>query len=195
MPALLNRNSAAAKLLQSSLTLCDPIDDSPTGSAVPGILQARILEWVAISFSSAWKWKVKVKSLSRVQLLVTPWTAAYQAPPYMRLSRKEYQGGVPLPSPSILLGLNRLCIATFFRCQSLVQSLSHVRLFVTTWTAAYQAPPSMRLSRQEYWSGLPLPSLFCIVLCILATISASVRSIPFLSFLSPCLHEMFPWYL
>ena len=73
--------SAAAVLLQSCSTLCNPIDGSPPGSPVPGVLQARTLEWVATSFSNAWKWKVKVKSLSRVQLLVTPWTAAYQAPP------------------------------------------------------------------------------------------------------------------
>ena len=72
--------AAAAESLQSCLTLCDPIDGSPPGSPVPGILQAKTLEWVAISFSNAWKWKVKVKSLSPVQLLVTPWTAAYQAP-------------------------------------------------------------------------------------------------------------------
>ena len=75
--------AAAAKSLQSCPTLCDPIDGSPPGSAVPGILQARTLEWVAISFSNAWKWKVKVKSLSRVQLLTTTWPAAYQAPPSM----------------------------------------------------------------------------------------------------------------
>ena len=73
--------AAATKLLQSCPTLCDPIDGIPPGSPVPGILQARTLEWVAISFSNAWKWKVKVKSLSHVWLLVTPWTAAYQAPP------------------------------------------------------------------------------------------------------------------
>ena len=72
--------AAAAKSLQSCPTLCDPIDGSLPGSPVPGILQARTLEWVTISFSNAWKWKVKVKSLSHVQLLVTPWTAAYQAP-------------------------------------------------------------------------------------------------------------------
>ena len=71
---------AAAKLLQSCPTLCDPTDGSPPGSAAPGILQARTLEWVAISFSNAWKWKVKVKSLSRVRLFATPWTAAHQAP-------------------------------------------------------------------------------------------------------------------
>ena len=78
--------AAAAKLHQSCLTLCDPIDGSPPGSAVPGILQARILEWVAISFSNAWKWKVKVKSLSRLWLLATSWTAAYQTPPSMGFS-------------------------------------------------------------------------------------------------------------
>ena len=93
-----NEAAAAAKSLQSCLTLCDPIDGSPRGSPVPGILQARTLEWVAISFSNAWRWKVKVKSLSRVRLLVTPWTAAHQAPPSMGFSRQEYWSGVPLPS-------------------------------------------------------------------------------------------------
>ena len=91
--------AAAAKSLHLCLTLCDPIDSSPPGSPVPGILQARTLEWVAISFSNAWKWKVKVKSLSRVRLLATPWTAAYQAPPSMGFSKQEYWSGVPLPSP------------------------------------------------------------------------------------------------
>ena len=79
--------------------LCDPIEGSPPGSPASGILQARTLEWVAISFSNAWKWKVKVKLLSRVQLLATPWTVAYQAPPSMGFSRQEYWSGVPLPSP------------------------------------------------------------------------------------------------
>ena len=92
-------HAAAAKSLQSCLTLCDPIDSSPPGSPVPGILQARTLEWVAISFSSARKWKVKGKSLSHVRLFATPWTAAYQAPPSMGFSRQEYWSGVPLPSP------------------------------------------------------------------------------------------------
>ena len=92
--------ATAAKSLQSCPTLCDPIDGSPPGSAIPEILQARTLEWVAISFSNAWKWKVKVKSLSRVWLLSTPWTAAYQAPPPMGFSRQEYWSGVPLPSLS-----------------------------------------------------------------------------------------------
>ena len=91
--------AAAAKSLQSCPTLCNPRDGSPPGSPVPGILQARTLEWVAISFSNAWKWKVKVKLLSRVWLLGTPWTAAFQAPPSMGFSRHEYWSGVPLPSP------------------------------------------------------------------------------------------------
>ena len=94
--------AAAAKLLQSCPTLCDPIDGSPPGSAIPGILQARTPEWVAISFSSAWKWKVKVKSLSRVWLLATPWTAAYQAPLSMGFSKQEYWSGVPITSYMVL---------------------------------------------------------------------------------------------
>jgi len=91
--------ATAAKSLQLCPTLCDPRDGSPPGSPVPGILQARTLEWVAISFSNAWKWKVNVKLLSRVQLLANPWTAAYQAPLSMGFSRQEYWNGVPLPSP------------------------------------------------------------------------------------------------
>ena len=91
--------AATAKSLQLCLTLCDPIDGSPPGSPIPGILQARTLEWVAISFSNAWKWKAKVKSLSRVRLVVTPWTAAYQAPLSMGFSKEEHWSGVPLPSP------------------------------------------------------------------------------------------------
>ena len=95
--------AAAAKSCQSCPTLCDPRDGSPAGFPVPGILQARTLEWVAIAFSNAWKWKVKVKSLSRVLLLETPWTAAYQAPLSMGFSRQEYWSGVPLPSPTYTL--------------------------------------------------------------------------------------------
>ena len=104
-------SAAAAKLLQSCPTLCDSTDGSPPGSPIPGILQARTLEWVAISFSNAWKWKVESESevaqscptlsnlgSSRVQLCATPWTAAYQAPLSMGFSRQEYWSGVPLPS-------------------------------------------------------------------------------------------------
>ena len=99
MRTVRDANAAAAKSLQLCPTLCDPIDGSPPGFPVPGILHARTLVWAAISFSNAWKWKVKVKSLSRVRLLATPWTAAYQAPPFMGFSRQEYWSGVPLPSP------------------------------------------------------------------------------------------------
>ena len=108
--------ATAAKSLQSCLTLCDPIDSSLPGSPIPGILQARTLEWVAMSFSNGWKWKVKVKSLSHVRLLVTPWTAAFQAPPSMGFSRQEYWSGVPLPSPIILLILFN-CIYSLKRIQ------------------------------------------------------------------------------
>ena len=90
--------AAASKSLQSCPTLCDPRDGSSPGSPIPGILQARTLEWVAISFSSAWKWKVKVKSLSHVRLLANPWTAAYQLPPSKGFSRQGYWSGLPLPS-------------------------------------------------------------------------------------------------
>ena len=108
-PMCYNKNTAAAaapaKSLQSCLTLCIPKDSSPPGSPVPGILKARTLEWVAISFCNAWKWRVKVKSLSRVRLLVTPWTAAYQAPLSMGFSRQKYWSGVPLPSPNLNVNL------------------------------------------------------------------------------------------
>ena len=114
--------AAAAKSLQSYLTLGGPIDGSQPGSPVAGILQARILEWVAISFSNACKWKVKVKLLSHVQLLATPWTAAHQAPPSMGFSRREYWSEVPLPSLYVGLQNNIL----FYCCVNL--SLFIVRL-------------------------------------------------------------------
>ena len=98
-----NTAAAAAKSLQSCLTLCDPINSSLPGFSVLGILQAKTMEWVAISFSNAWKWKVKVKSLSHVWPSATPWTAAFQAPPSMGVSRQEYRSEVPLPSPMITL--------------------------------------------------------------------------------------------
>ena len=93
--------AAAAKSLQSCPTLCDPRDGSPPGSPVPGTLQARTLEWGAISSSNAWKWKVKVKSLSRVRLFETPWTAAHQALPSLEFSRQEHWSGVPLLSLTV----------------------------------------------------------------------------------------------
>ena len=107
--------TAAAKLLQSCPTLCDPIDSSPPGSLIPGILQARTLKWFAISFSNAGRWKVKMKLLSRVRLLATPWTAAYQAPLSMGFSRQEYWSGSPLPSPHACAREIKLIV--FFRLQ------------------------------------------------------------------------------
>ena len=107
-------SAAVGKSLQSCPTLCDPIDSSPPGSPVPGILQARTLEWVAVSFSNAGKWKVKMKSLSRVRLLATPWTAAFQAPPSMGFSRQEYWSGVPLPSLEEISSLSHSVVFLYF---------------------------------------------------------------------------------
>ena len=143
--------AAAAKSLQSCPTLCDPMDGSPPGSPIPGILQARPLEWVAISFSSAWKWKVKVKLLSRVWLFETPWTAAYQAPPSMGFSRQEYWSGVPLPSPLVKLGL---CYS-IFAVWLIVGFCSHCCTFdlpvSSTWNAFSNLPQAL---------GLQSPSIF-----------------------------------
>ena len=111
--------AAAAKSLQACPTLCDPIDSSPPGSPIPRILQARTLEWVAISFSNAWKWKEKVKSLSRVRLFATPGTAAYQVPPSMGFSRQEYWSGLPLPSLILPLKGPQLVNCLFWQWQAL----------------------------------------------------------------------------
>ena len=111
--SVLHAAAAAAKSLQLCPTLCDPRDGSPPGSPVPGILQARTLEWAAISFSNAWKWKVKVKLLSRVWPSAIPWTAAFQAPPSMGFSRQEYWSGVPLPSLLLLFFLRTYFIFQF----------------------------------------------------------------------------------
>ena len=114
--------SAAAASLQSCPTLCDPIDGSPPGSPVPGTLQARTLEWVAISFSSAGKWNVKVKSLSRVWLLATPWTAANQAPPSMGFFRQEYWSGLHCLLHSFCYDVNVLLIPIFVENQTCLPS-------------------------------------------------------------------------
>ena len=106
--------AAVAKSLQLCPTLCDPRDGSPSGSPVPRILQARTREWVAISFSNAWKWKVKLKPLSRVRLLATPWTAAYQAPPSMGFARQEYWSGLPLPSLEEISSLSHSVVFLYF---------------------------------------------------------------------------------
>ena len=129
--------AAAAKLLQSCPTLCDPIDGSPPGSHIPGILQAKTLEWVAISFSNAWKWKVKVRSFSHVGLFATPWTAAHQAPPSTGFSRQEYWSGLPFSSPSYFLEdpndslMYSLLIIPVFYCDpqfTLIQSVALEKL-------------------------------------------------------------------
>ena len=177
---------AAAKLLQSCPTLCDPRDGSPPGSPIPGIFQARTLEWVAISFSNAWKWKVKGKSLSRVQLLATPWTVAYQAPPSMGFSRQEYQSGVPLPSPMplssaylrLLIFLPAILIPAFassspaflmmYSAYKLNKQGDNVQPWCTPFPIWNQSvvpcpvltvaswPAYRFLKRQVKWSGIPI---------------------------------------
>ena len=163
--SILYAAAAAAKSLQSCPTLWDPMDSSPPVSRVPGILQARTLEWVAISFSNAWKWKVKVKSLSRVQLLSTPWTGAYQAPPSMRFSRQEYWSGLPFPSPSILysalLFTSPLRKSTFFPVLStpingdLVSPLSQAHPLRVNLKSSFSLVTSNRSLRMS-WSLPPL---------------------------------------
>ena len=160
--------TATAKSLQSCPTLCDPIDGSPPGSAVPGILQARTREWVAISFSNAWKWKVKGNSLRCVQLWSTPWTAAHQAPPSMGFSRQEYWSGLPLPSLNECIGMSKSVrtleaslkyrAVVFKLLQWCVLSCSVVSNSASPWTVVLQAPLSMEFSWQEYWSRLPFPT-------------------------------------
>ena len=168
--------AAAVKSLQSCLTLCNPIDSSPPGSPVPGILQARTLEWVAISFSNAWKWKVKVKSLCCAWLLATLWTAAYQAPSSMGFSRQEYWSGVPLPSPILKISCNNS-----FYVLSSVQSLSRVWLFGTPWTTAHQASLSITNSQSlpklmSIESVMPSSHLIlCRPLLLLPPIPSSIR--------------------
>ena len=132
--------SSAAKSLQSWLTLCDPIDGSLLGSFVPGILQARTLNRFAISFSNAWKWKVKVKSFSRVWLFATPWTAAYQAPPSMRVSRQKYWSGLPLPSPKVNLIIPKRSESIWLRTWSLELDFMSSEDFRSLLDGWYQQP-------------------------------------------------------
>ena len=138
--------TAAAKSLQSCLTLCDPIDSSPPASPIPGILHARTLEWVAISFCNAWKWKVKVKSLSCVWLLATPWTTAHQAPLSMGFSRQEYWSGVPSPSPRCLIFYLAALYHFSFILQIFIKKLPCVRHYVRCW----ESQPSFRLHSLWY---------------------------------------------
>ena len=122
--------AAAAKSLQLCPTLCDPTDGSSPGSPVPGILQARTLEWVVISFSNAWKWKVNVKSLSRVPLFAIPWTVAHQAPPSLGFSRQEYWSGVPLPAP---LSYSKCALFLLVSTLKILFLNSHSPIQIDTW--------------------------------------------------------------
>ena len=127
---------ATAKSLQSCPTLCDPIDGSPPGSPISGILQARTLEWIAISFSNAWKRKVKVKLLCHVQFLATPWTAAYQVPLSMEFSRQEYWSGVPLPSPTVSISwLLSIMLLWSLGCRYLFKFVFLLILFISVESA------------------------------------------------------------
>ena len=157
-------SAAAATLLQSCPTLCDPIDGSPPGSAIPGILQARTLVWVAISFSSARKWKVKVKSLSRVWLLATPWTVVH-----------------PWDSPGKNTGVGCHFLLQCMKVKS--ESESEVTQSCLTLSDPMDCSPPMGFSRQEYWSRVPLPSP--------EEISSLSHSIVFLYFLHWSLRKVF----
>ena len=153
-------NIQFSSVAQSCPTLCDAIDGSPPGSPIPGILQARTMEWVAISFSNAWKWKVKVKLISRVWLLATPWTAAYQAAPPMGFSRQEYWSGVPLPSPQTSLSItNSWSLPKLMSIKSMMPS-KHLILCLPLLLLP-PIPPSIRVFSNEsalrmrwpkYWS-------------------------------------------
>ena len=151
-----------------SETLCDPRDGSPPGSPVPGILQARTLEWVAISFSNAGKWKVKVKSLSRLRLLATPGTAAYQAPPSMGFSRQEYWSGVPLPSLQLLYILYKFHVYSIIACYLYsLQSDHHNKLL--SITILLTPFPHFSHSLTVFPSGicsLYLWGLFCLLILL-----------------------------
>ena len=145
MIIFLTTAAAAAKSLRSCPILCNPRDGSPPGSPIPGILQARTLEWVAISFSNVWKWKVKVKSLSRVRLLMTPWTAAHQASLSVGFSRQEYWSGVPLP----YFGLNIIKINFQFSHSVVSNSLQHHWL-------QHARPPCPSRTPRIYSNSYPL---------------------------------------
>ena len=172
------RSCESVKVLvaQSCLTLCDPMD--PLGCSVHGILQARTLEWFAIPFSRGSSWpRVHACLLSRfslIQLCVTLRTVAPQAPLSIAFCRQEYWSGFPCPppgdlpdpwikpmsvmSPALAGGFFTTSVTWEALTQSESESLSRVQLSATPWTIAYQVPPPMGFSRQEYWSGLPFPS-------------------------------------
>ena len=144
--------AAAPKSLQSCPTLCDAIDGSPPGSPVPGILQARTLEWVAISFSNSWKWRVKGKSLSRGRLLATPWTAAYQAPPSMGFSRQELLEWGAIAFSNIYLAHCNL------KCREM-------QCFVSLWETSLEKCEQWLLSSHGIADNRIWASLLCFVNC------------------------------
>ena len=167
----------------SCVQLCvTPIDGSLPGSRVPGILQTGTLEWVAISFSNAWKWKVKVKSLSRVQLLATPWTAAHQAPPSMGFSRQEYWSGVPLPSLwACLLPIN-------WRIRQLSPSEGYYgRAAGKLWVGkcpSLLSPPDLGRAYGHFFPCLLCRIHFCFSYLLAHSFSSSDHPVPGTSFLS-----------
>ena len=136
--------------LQSCPTLCNRIDSSPPGSPIPGILQARVLEWVAISFSNAWKWKVKVKPLSRVWLLATLWTAAYQAPPSMEFPRQEYWCGVLLPFPRSVTSNSKI----HWSHKVVLNSKLHCRITRRCFLKSVPSVPTAKKTAKEETVGL-----------------------------------------
>ena len=136
---------------------CAAAAKSP-GSAIPGILQARTLEWVAISYSNAWKWKVKVKSLSCVRPSANPWTAAFQAPPSMGFSRKEYWTGVPLPSPLVLTRVYQKTFAPWKKSYDKPKVAQSCPTLCNPMDCSLPGISSMGFFRQEFWSGVPFPS-------------------------------------
>ena len=153
--------AAAAKSLQSCTTLCDPIDSGPPGSPVPGILQARTLEWVAISFSNAWKWKVKVKSLSHVRLFATPWTAAYQAPPPMIFCHAFLQGIFPDPGKEPRSLMSPSLAGGFFTTSATWEATPHIPHHINyqaqpTLPLKYLLSPSSSLHPHKHFLGLTL---------------------------------------
>ena len=128
----------------------------PPGSPIPGILQARILEWVAIAFSNAQKWKVKVKSLSHVRLLATPWTAAYQAPPSMGFSKQEYWSGVPLPSPTTMWEIAKELITDHSMIIWHLKQIGKVKMF-DKWVPR-ELTTNLKNCRFEVSSSIILPN-------------------------------------
>ena len=150
--------AAPTKSLQSCPTLCDPIDGSPPGFPIPRILQARTLEWVAISFSNAWKWKVQVKSLSRVRHLATPWTVAYQDPPSMGFSKQEYWSGVSLWYLIAVLICTSFAIS---RSRNLLKSNDHL-----IFTMKSMNKLLMWCCFFLYWFGRTVYEIMTLILCL-----------------------------